>query len=121
MSEKSGNTGNELISNPIRTPLVDVSMKEDEYILRCELPGVQKEDIDIVIDENELTIRTERNWGESGRVLIKEIPQYGFKRTFLLSDTLDNQNISASFSRGVLTLVLGRKERVKKRMIPISD
>lgn len=103
-----------------RVPATDVSVDGGgRYLLRCELPGVPRDDLDITLDRNELTIRGSRQADEGGRLIVQEIPKEEFKRTFVLREDLDGDGIEAEFDRGVLTLTIPRKGK-SSQSIPID-
>jgi HSP20 family protein len=103
-----------------RIPAVDVTRHRDGgYVLRCELPGVSREQLKVLMKDNELTIKAPRSWSEEGLALLREIPREGFERRFMLGRGLDGENISGSFSQGILTLVIP-KGKSGRRAIPIA-
>jgi len=103
-----------------RIPATDVSIDDSgSYLLRCELPGVSREGVDITLSRNELTIKGSRSQDEDGRLIVQEIPREEFRRTFILRDDLDGGGIEAKFDLGVLTLVIPRKG-IKSQSIPID-
>jgi HSP20 family protein len=103
-----------------RVPATDVSMDESgRYLLRCELPGVPRDDVDITLNRNELTIRGSRRAEEDGRLIVQEIPKEEFRRTFILREDLDGGGIEAELDRGVLTLTIPRKGP-ESQSIPID-
>lgn len=103
-----------------RVPATDVSIDDSgSYLLRCELPGVPRDGVDITLSRNELTIRGIRSQDEDGKLIVQEIPREEFRRTFILREELDRTGIEAEFEMGVLTLVIPRKG-VESQRIPID-
>eukprot|EP01155_Anaeramoeba_flamelloides_P026216 Anaeramoba_flamelloidesa817024_1096.p2 GENE.a817024_1096~~a817024_1096.p2 ORF type:complete len:140 (-),score=27.38 a817024_1096:905-1324(-) len=106
------------------TPLVNTREGEFAYHVDVDLPGIKKEDINIDIHENTLTISGERNYKEE----IKEEDYYKvetsfgkFQRAFTLPKNVDIENISASSSEGVLEIVIPKLEKdVNKKKIEIK-
>ena len=97
-------------------PLVNTRESETAYYIDVDLPGVKKEDINIDIKENTLTISGERSIKKE----VKEEDYYKvetsfgkFQRMFTLPDNVDVENISASSKDGVLEIVIPKKEKAQ--------
>lgn len=104
-----------------RTPRVEILEKNDSILLCAEMPGVEKEDFDIRIDGDELTIGGKRKPVDSKLKLIHgESGQADYLRTFLLSDELDTSNVEAKLDRGILTLTLHNKKEILPQKISIE-
>ncbi len=100
---------------------VEVTEKEKEYDIRAELPGVKKEDLDIDIDKNYLTIRAkkEEEICEDKKAYKKSEFRYGeFSRSVYLPQDIDMEKIDAKLEHGVLKITLPKldvsKDSVKK-------
>lgn len=105
-------------------PTADISETEDSYEIHTELPGVSKDDVQISVKDNLLTIKGEkRQDNEEESKNYKRIERrYGtFERNFTLSPKVDADNINASFNDGVLTLSIPKPEEVKPKEIPINS
>ncbi len=105
-------------------PPVDIFENEKgEVVIKAELPGLRKEEIDLRVENNTLTIRGERK----RQTEVKE-EQYhrvertygSFSRSFALPGTVDNGRVSADYRDGVLTVVLPLKEEAKPRQIQVQ-
>jgi len=104
-----------------RTPPVDISETSKSVTLQAELPGVDKGNIEIDIDGDELTIKGERKPHDSGlKLLHGESNRSDYFRTFSLGEELDTSNVEASFKDGVLTLTLHKKPEVLPKKISIE-
>lgn len=106
-------------------PRVNVVEETDKYIISCEVPGVKKEDIDINIDNNVLTIcgRFKKEEKKDTNNIIHEEFSYGtFKRSFSLNSEVDEDKIDAKLSEGILNLVINKKppEKTKKKKVLIK-
>ncbi len=103
------------------SPAVDIYETEDSITLLADLPGVKKDDLDINVEDKELTI-TGLVDGDtsSGEKIYAEYGIGGYTRNFKLGDTIDQSKINASLKDGVLTLVLPKAERLKARKIEVS-
>lgn len=97
-------------------PAVNVKEDEDGYTLALAAPGYAKEDIEIKIDDNVLTISSEKKDAEKKegeQYTRKEFKYAAFKRTFTLPDTVDATKIAASYENGILNLAIPKKEEAK--------
>lgn len=105
-------------------PAVDVHEDAEQLVLRAELPGVKREDIDVSVDGNVLTLKGERKLEkeEQGRRYHRVERAHGtFVRQFQLSGSIDAQKIDAQLADGVLTLRLAKKQELKPRKIDVKS
>jgi HSP20 family protein len=103
-------------------PAVDVHEDNDAVSLSAELPGVKREDIEISVDGNVLTVRGERKFESEveGRRFHRVERAYGtFSRQFHLSSNLDATQVDAQLVDGVLTVRLPKKQEQKARKIEV--
>jgi len=105
------------------TPPVDIFEKGDDLIVRVELPGVDKDDIHVAVEDQVLVIEGERKRDDR----IKDQNAYllerncgSFARRFRLSDAVDASRIGAAYRNGVLELTLPKAEAAKPRKIEIQ-
>jgi HSP20 family protein len=104
-------------------PAVDVYEKENELRMKVELPGVRQKDIEIQVENDELTIKAERKTEDEkkDKQYYRRERRYGlFKRVFKLNRTVDAEKISAKYEDGVLELLLPKTERAKSHKIKIA-
>lgn len=101
-------------------PAVDIIENKDEYTLYADMPGVAKENLDISIENMELTISGKIEDAGSEKPSYREFELGNYKRKFLLNQEIDSEKISASLDRGVLTLALPKREAAKPRQIEIK-
>jgi HSP20 family protein len=102
-------------------PPVNVVETKDGYILEAEMPGVGKDGLEILLEDNELTIVGHRRFGvEGAQPVYRESVDRDFRRTFELDPTIDTAKINAKMNHGVLTLTLPKAERVKPRKISVE-
>jgi HSP20 family protein len=106
------------------TPPVDIfENTEHEIVLRAELPGLKREDIDIRVENNTLTLRGER---KQETAVPKDTyhrveRSYGnFSRSFSLPTTVNTEKVSATFADGVLSITLPTREDAKPRQIQVQ-
>lgn len=103
-------------------PAVDIWESETTLVLQADFPGVRKDDVEINLDQDVLTI--------NGRVAIDEYeglrPAYSeynvgnFYRRFSLGEAIDQEKISADMNAGVLTVTLPKKEKLQPRKIMVG-
>lgn len=104
------------------TPAIDIIETSNDLKLYADMPGVEKDSIDIKIDKDILTIQ--------GNVDVSPIEGYeleyqeydigDFQRSFTLTDTIDQKNIEANFKNGVLELILPKAEEAKPKKIHVK-
>lgn len=93
----------------------------DGYTLEVEMPGVNKDGLDISVENNELTIVGRRSLpGVEGTLIHHESRPEDFRRTFELDPSIDANKISARVEQGLVTLTLPKAEHVKRRKITVS-
>lgn len=103
---------------------LDVSEQDGSYVVKADIPGVTKEDIDVRIDHNQVTIsaevKKEKEEKEDGRVLRSE-REYGFaSRTFSLASEVDEGQSEAKYENGVLTLKLKKTASTSSKRLSIA-
>jgi HSP20 family protein len=104
-------------------PAVDVYEDEHHIALNIEVPGINETDINISIDNNTLTVRGERKFGENQKEenFHRVERMYGnFTRSFTLPNTVDQDQVSARCEHGVLEVRLGKKAEAKPRLIHVN-
>jgi len=103
------------------TPAFAVSEKDAEFVISADLPGMEKKDVEIIIEENVLTISGERKSSlEDNSRHYSEIFFGKFSRSFTLPENVKEKEIQATFKNGVLTLNLPKAEPVKPVVTTIS-
>ena len=109
-------------SNPTAMP-ADAYRNGDEFVIVFDLPGVDKDAIDIDIERNVLTVRAERrpvSLGDDARATLTERPLGVFSRQMFLGDALDTDRIDATYRNGVLALRIPIAEKAKPRKITVG-
>jgi HSP20 family protein len=105
-------------------PAMDVIEREHEYVVRTEMPGVKKEDLDITIENGVLTVsgetksETEEKKGE--RVIRQERRCGKYVRSLRLGQQVDDRSVKANLRDGVLELILPKAEEVKPKKISVD-
>ena len=96
------------------SPAVDIYETAASFVLTAEVPGVKSAEIDIKVVDGTLILRGQRRWERDapGENFHRLESSYGkFERTFTLSETIDDEHISAELQRGVLKVVLPKRPR----------
>lgn len=102
-------------------PAADVWETEAELTLRVDLPGHDPKNIDVQVEGDVLTVRSQRDEGQpKARWLRQERAQGQFARSFVLPSSVDGSRCDASFQHGVLTLSLPKREESKPRSITVK-
>jgi HSP20 family protein len=101
---------------------IDAYRKGDEFVVDFDLPGVEASSIDLTVEKNVLTVHAERRRPdvEGVEMLVGERPQGTFSRQLFLGETLDTDQMSATYTDGVLSLRLPVAEKAKPRRVPIN-
>ena len=104
-------------------PAVDIYEDKDQFTVKAELPGLKKEEIDVALHGNTLTIAGERKQEQErkeGDTYRSERYFGRFQRNITLSAPVDSNKIQASYKDGVLTIVLPKSEEAKAKQIQIK-
>jgi HSP20 family protein len=106
------------------TPAIDIKEEANQFVIYADLPGVDKEDVNISMENNSLTIKGSRNLtpkGEMENYFREERVRGNFYRRFTLPETADDSKIEAKIKKGVLEVVIPKKEIAQPRLIKIRD
>ena len=104
------------------TPLANIFETKDGYILEAEMPGVNKDGLELTMENNALTIMGRRSGPAlAADVVYRESRDLDYQRVFDLDPSIDTAKISAKIEHGVLTLALPKAESVKPRKIAVTD
>jgi HSP20 family protein len=103
-------------------PTTDIFETEHALTLVAEMPGVDKDKVDVSVEDGVLTIQGQLDFSkyEGLRPVYTEYNIGHYRRIFTLSNRIDQNNISAEIKDGVLTLVLPKAEEAKPRRINVS-
>ncbi len=105
-------------------PAVDVSEDNNGYVVRAELPGVKKEDIDVSLEDGVLTINAEtksESEEKDGERVIRQERRYGkYSRSLRLGTQVDQGKVKANYKDGILELALPKSEAVKPKRIAVD-
>ena len=102
-------------------PSASVVEAGDGYTLEVEMPGINKEGLEISIGNNELTVLGHRSLpAVEGTLIHRESRPENYRRTFELDPSINGDKISAKIDQGVVTLTLPKAEHIKPRKITVS-
>lgn len=105
-------------------PALDVIERNGDFVVKAELPGVKKEDIDVAVENGVLTIaaesKSEHEEKEGDRVIRQERRYGRYVRSLRLGKAVDEKQVQASYKDGVLELVLPKAEEVKPKKITVN-
>ena len=106
-------------------PAIDLIEKKDAYIVRAELPGVERSAIDISFEKNILTISGQKNAllegkDEELRVFAAERVSGSFSRSLRMPDYIDGDKIGAEYKDGLLTVTIPKAELAQPRKIEVK-
>ncbi|MFQ5935058.1 MAG: Hsp20/alpha crystallin family protein [Acidiferrobacterales bacterium] len=105
-------------------PAVDVSENDEQYVVRAELPGVSKDDINVTVEDGVLTIsaetKKEHEERKEGRVIRQERHYGKYVRSLRLGAQVDEHKAKAKYKDGVLELALPKAESEKPKRIAVD-
>lgn len=115
-------TGEEL-KEGIWQPPVDIYEDENTVVIKAELPGIDQNDIEVKIEDSTLTLRGERKHDQTVKQEnFHRIERFygAFMRSFSLPHTIDREKVKASCEKGILTVILPKKEETKPKQITVE-
>ncbi len=106
-----------------KVPAVDITEKDDAYVLEAELPGYKQEEVKVSIEKHVLTLSSKKESKKDDKAkkhLVSERYYQCFERSFSLPEDVNEEQIEGEFSNGVLKLSLPKKEVVKPKAIEVK-
>ena len=100
----------------VSVPEVNISENGDNFVIEVAAPGLNKDDFKINIDHNVLTVSSEKeaqNEDKKSGFMRREFNYSSFKRSFSLPDTINSENISATYNNGILSVQIPKREEAK--------
>ena len=114
----------ELLSqHRVRQIPVDAYRRGNEFKLHLDLPGVDPDSIELIVEKDLLTVRATRTWtrAEDDQIQVLERAQGEFSRQLFLGESLDRDHITAAYENGVLTVTIPVAEEAKPRKVEITN
>jgi len=105
------------------SPAVDIHETEQEIVVKAEVPGINKDDIELSLENNVLSLKGERRFEKDTteenyhRI---ERSYGGFSRSFSIPSVVDESKIAADYKEGVLTITLPKTQKAKAKQISIG-
>lgn len=102
-----------------KLPHMDIIEREEEVVLRAELPGVEKKDLEVTMSDHAITVKAETNYEgkeEKGDYFRSEIAHGEFCRTVLLPADVDVDNVKSSFKNGLLEVHVPKLEKENRKI-----
>ena len=117
------NEGDDPLATASFVPAVDIYEDPQKVMLKLEVPGIDQKDLDVRIEDHTLTVKGERKFEseEKEQNFHRIERRYGsFYRAFTLPNTVDTENVAASYNAGVLKLELKKKPEAQPKQIKIN-
>ena len=112
---------------PVRSrgfdPVIDVKENEKNFVIHAELPGLNKDDFKLTVEDNSLTLEGEKKVEkeEKSENAYRSDRSYGaFKRVFRLTDSVDSKKIAADYTNGILSITVPKTEKAKPKQIEVK-
>lgn len=103
------------------SPALDLVENSDGYVLSVDLPGVDKKDLQLTVENNLLTLEGEKKDAKDKKSFFRRETWTGsFRRTISLPPGTDGEKVKAELRNGVLTVSIGKKEELKPRQIAVT-
>ena len=101
---------------------MDAYRRDGNFVVHFDLPGVEPGSIDLTVEKNVLTVSAQRSWqpAEGDQIVVNERPQGSVARQLFLGETLNTEEIAASYDNGVLTVTIPVAEQAQPRKVEIS-
>jgi HSP20 family protein len=106
----------------VRQIPVDAYRRGNELVIHLDLPGVDPGSIELTVEKDVLSVRATRTWvpAENDQIQIAERAQGEFSRQLFLGESLDREQITATYENGVLTATIPVAEEAKPRRVEIA-
>jgi HSP20 family protein len=112
-----------LLTSDIPAPKVDIIDKGKKVVVRAEVPGFDKDNIDITVTDNSITLKgtvSDEQKKEDGDFYQSEVRQMSFSRSLMLPAEVDSNNAKAKFKNGILEIKLPKRKTEKKNKVAID-
>lgn len=104
-------------------PKIDIRETDKSYVIEAELPGLEKDDFKLTVEDGVLTLEGEKKMEheEKNENYYRAERSYGsFKRSFRLSEEIDSKNIDAKYKNGILSVTLPKTEKAKPKAVDVK-
>jgi HSP20 family protein len=107
----------------LKVPKMDIVDRDDDVMVRADLPGVAKDDIDVSLTDNTITVKgstSEEKKEEDGDYYRCETMKGSFSRTMSLPSDVDGSKANSTFKDGVLEVIVPKLEKARRHSVKIS-
>ena len=114
--------GGEGLQSVAWSPVVDIEETEQNYLIRVELPGLDKDKVNVVVENGVLTLSGERDLERKvkGKTFHRVERSHGtFSRSFTLPEDVDSESVVANFKDGLLEIHVAKHEKVLPKSIEV--
>lgn len=102
-------------------PLVDIHETDGEIVVSADLPGLSRDQIDIELTGDSLTIKGERTFEDANKNYVRvERPRGAFQRSFTIGVPIDQANVKAAYHDGVLEVTLPKAEEARPKQVKVE-
>ncbi len=101
-------------------PATDIAETAEAVVVKLDMPGVAKDDVEITVDKDMLNIVGKAQPEESGEPVYRETYVGDYRRQFTLTADVDPNDVSASMKDGVLTVTVGKAKAAKPKKVKIT-
>lgn len=102
-------------------PYIDIESTDSGYVLHAEMPGVNRDGIQVTVEDGNLVLLGRRQpFSASGEPLHRETRELSYRRVYELDPSIDGNKISARIEQGILTVNLPKAENLKPRRITLE-
>ncbi len=102
-------------------PVVDIEEADGDFVVKVELPGVEKDDVQVNIENGVLTIKGEKKSRSEDKKCHRVECVYGsFMRSFTLPQDVDVKKVEAAYKNGILSLTIPKQEQAKPKQIEVK-
>lgn len=124
LEKKTAPTNEEVRNTTVLTPAVDIVETEQGYTIAADVPGMDRENVDVFFENGVVTLKASRNSNKEekvGEAIHREFRHTSYERSFRVSDDVDGEKISAEIANGVLRVNLPRKASSAKKTIAVTS
>jgi HSP20 family protein len=101
-------------------PAADIHETTENVVLQMDMPGVSKENVELMLDNGTLTVTGKADKEQEGKAVYRETRVGDYRRQFTIGEDFDAEHITAEMKTGVLTVKIGKVAKAKPRKIEIA-
>jgi HSP20 family protein len=119
----AANSFNKTTHGTAFSPSCEISEDKTAYLIKFDMPGINKDQVKIELDKNTLTVsaeRSEEKKSDDKKTHYSEFFYGSYNRSFTLPETIDEKKIDATFANGVLSITLPKTEKSEPKRISVQ-